>query len=75
MYPYPLQINADNTIGRQPQGGKPTEKVTIDDISEKELLLRQVALSQSIRSMLLFFVWIAIIEIIAGIAILSRILK
>lgn len=71
MRPHPLQIYNDDTIGRESKPGKPIQKVTLDQLSEKELLFRLVALSQNIRSMLIFFVWVAIFEIIAMIAIFS----
>lgn len=75
MKPYPLYIDKDNMVARQPAPGKEIEKINIKDLSEKDLLFRQVMLSQSIRSMLVFFVWIAILEIIGGVVILANILK
>jgi hypothetical protein len=71
----PLNVNSDFTISRQPALGKPMEKIKIEDVSEKELLVRLASLSQSMRTMMLFFVWIAILEIIGGIVILGNLAR
>jgi hypothetical protein len=73
MYPKPLTVIYDNAIYRQNEKGK-SQKISISDLSEKELLLRMVVLSQSIRSMFIFLVLLVIIEIIGGIVIISKLL-
>lgn len=74
MYPLPLIFSSKNTV-RSSIPGKPTETKNFEDISERELLCRLVALTQSLRSMVLFFVWIALIQIFGGIILLLQFLK
>ncbi len=64
MYPSFLNFHSDNTVSKQPVPGKPFEKMNFEDFSEKELLLRLVSISQSLRTMVQFFVVLAILEII-----------
>ncbi len=74
MYPTPTHIYMDYSIDKH-HPGKPIEKVPFEKITEKELLIRLVALGQSFRSMMIFFVWIAIIQMVLGIVLITSLVK
>jgi hypothetical protein len=74
MFPKPLSVWIDYSIQKL-EPGKKLEKIKFEDISEKEYLLRLVSLGQSIRSMLMFFVIIVVIEIIAGVVIAVKLIE
>ena len=73
MRPNPLLVIPDNMVWREVD--KKSVKTKFDEISDKEYLFRLVSLTQSIRSILLFFVWVAVIEIIGGIYIVLKLLN
>ena len=55
--------------------GKPFSKMKFEELTEKEFLFRQVALIQSIRSMMIFFVIIGKINLIGFIAFVFKLLS
>ena len=70
MKPNPFEVTSDNSIRFSTGVGKPWKIMKFEEVSDKELLFRQVMLSQSIRSMMIYFVIIASISIISSVAIL-----
>jgi hypothetical protein len=74
MYPKDLEFTIHNKV-RKYFSDKPSELVSVEEFSEKDLLCRLIANVQSIRRMVTFFVWIVLIEITVGIVILTQLLK
>jgi len=73
MKPAPLYIYAVETDGLQFSNARtPAKKSKLEEISGKELMFRLVAVGQSIRLMMIFFVIIAIINIVGFVAIISK---
>jgi len=73
MNPKPFLVNNDDSVSIQTGLGTPMKKRKIEDLSGKELLFRLVALGQSIRAMIIFFVWVAILFIV-GFTVIAGIL-
>ena len=73
MNPKPFLVNNDDSVSIQTGLGTPMKKRKIEDLSGKEFLFRLVALGQSIRAMIIFFVWVAILFIV-GFTVIAGIL-
>ena len=69
-----LQINETGKIQKWNQG-KGLEKITLDEITEKEILVTIAAKLHSIRGMLIFFTILSILSLIGGIIAIINILS